>query len=560
MILLWALFAWSQLFAQKYKAAYRYDPQEIPEWLSATAVSPIPNSSDVAVLAEYKGPAPQHASMALVLRLNAKGQVLQSFGLGDLTGTTMDGVRGLDISVDNEGNFYVAGGKASSFAGMAPGYIRTVSKLSNKGVLNWSRSAGDFNFSSIYLEPSSGHTLALGGPGGGNVPQSDIEVQRFDATGALFQSVAFPTLTRDEPVEVFRAGDYGYVVVARSDLDGQPKVTVRLLDLNLNQLWAYAYGDAGVSYRATGAAYLSSGSLAITGRMLPNGSISSSTFVLLLNPADGSIQSLTNYAATGAGTLLANAVTAYTSGQAGFEEGLLIGGELQDLQQPNQRRPFLMNLAAGGSVRWAGKMAYLPPADLTFDELIKDVAYLPQTASFIAVGHQTVSVYNQAKVGQYLTSVQGKIMSPELDPAGNCTEALTVVSRPASLSRQALGLPVVGSSAGVFALPVHPPTFDIDYCVLNVSQVLPQIGVTKPRMLQAIRVSRGMLRLSVPEKPGTPGTVTITTLAGQVLHRQIVPAHEASPELQVSGLPQGMYLLRAEYDQMTYTGKTIWQE
>jgi len=118
----------------------------------------------------------------------------------------------------------------------------------------------------------------------------------------------------------------------------------------------------------------------------------------------------------------------YTTNIDGRDKGYLLSGTYHETGLSAERRSFVLNLRADGSVLWGKTYSVFSPyTDFDFDEELSDILFIPNSTEFMTVGtfSRTISgggaLYSRAAL-----VVRSNIVNGNIDvQSGDCASELT---------------------------------------------------------------------------------------------------------------------------------------
>ena len=149
----------STSFAQKdhFKAFLKVRGHDNPERLQGNKLVLQPNGKDFFVLSELKAASPLYTNHALLISVDAEGNIQESSTLSSNVQNSTDGVRAASFCYDNNDQLYIGGGYTGSWNPLGTGAERTLSALDTQGNLKWSQMQSSFYFSDIHYDASTCH-------------------------------------------------------------------------------------------------------------------------------------------------------------------------------------------------------------------------------------------------------------------------------------------------------------------------------------------------------------------------------------------------------------------
>ncbi|MDW3647949.1 MAG: T9SS type A sorting domain-containing protein [Bacteroidia bacterium] len=540
-------------FAQKdhFKAYLKVSGQDNPSRLQANKLILQPNGKDFYVLSELKAASPDYTNYALLISVDAEGNIQESSTLSSNVQNAVDGVRASSICFDTDGQLYIGGGYTGSWNPLGTGAERTLSALDAQGNLKWSQMQSSFYFADILYDADIDRIISLSGPSNLANTNYNIQINQFARDGKLGQTFSILSSSQDygKALISLESKDYGF---AGTSYDaGKGSVLVGKIDQSLSLIWASKFSHPDLDMEVQDMSQHPGGRIAISGTANDIKSGSQKAFLLILGNT-GELVSFTSYQ-------IGTACPTEGMGMEAFEyngkDGFILSGFYYE-SNPKERRSFVLRSNLEGEIDWVNTYSEYRPEDNSWDEVLRDIQLLPSEGQFAAIGE-----VNRYKNGieldrKALVMVKGSLEEGSLSSGEDCYEGLQAASESYSLNQESLtSASILPNSAIGFAY--QQPTISVEngYCSFGSvpENEDPQEDI-RNRFPDRISLDQeaylifknGPQSISFRSKYGfmpKAGKLEVFDITGRKLESLILSPNDHSKEIVLPQLSYGMYFI-----------------
>jgi len=452
----------STTLAQKdhFKAFLKIRGQDNPTRLQANKLILQPNGKDFYVLSELKAASPDYTNYALLISVDAEGNIQETTTLSSNFQNTVDGVRAASICYDNNDQIYLGGGYTGSWNPLGTGAERTLSALDSQGNLQWSQMQSSFYFADILYDEDLDRIIALSGPSNLANTNYNLQINQFARDGKLGQSFSLLTSSQDYGKALISLGDKDYGLAGTS-LDGsQRSILAAKIDQSLGLVWGSKFSHPDLDMEVMDMSQHVEGRIGISGSLtdLKNGS--ERAFLLILSEA-GEIESFNSYQ-------IASSFSTEGLGLAAFQfngkDGFLLTGSYYE-SNPQERRTFVLRSNLEGEIDWVNTYSDYSPEDNSWDEVLRDIQVLETEGQFAAIGDVSrykngIELDRKAVVMVKASLEEGNMISGEA-----CYETLQAANEAFTLDQTALNTSSIQANTAIgFAYQQPNISVDNGYC------------------------------------------------------------------------------------------------
>ncbi|MDX2245256.1 MAG: T9SS type A sorting domain-containing protein [Bacteroidia bacterium] len=534
------VFYFSSASAQSFKGYTDLPGFHAPMKFSVNEVVGVPGSSEFVMVGDFKASAPTYSAGAFLIRADHTGQAKLSRLLYTNFPNGTNGVVGRSVAIDSEGN-YLVGGASVQNVFLGGGSERTITLLNAKGQEIWSRMQSNYSFESVIYQPEDESIITLSGPVGNANPFTNIMVNRLNTKGLSTGAFSLNTPTTDRPVKIIAVPDGGFLALGVYD-ETSPQPLLLRLDKNLNRVWSYSFYDNAMVSEPKDVVWHSEGFFAVTGQA--TAATGESLMYVMGIDDTGQLLFYNKYESYGKETLLANAITTYTSPVSGNDNGFLVAGTFL-LPGSGRKRGFVLKTDSSGKVVWARNYSNLTEiTDYDRDETLEDIVFFRHSDDFVAVGNFTQSlqgVVNQRKLITVRADAGYGILS---EAYNTCAAGLEIfLSKSENMNRISVGAPQYGGTMFGFSYDINNLETFTDYCAWPTEGVIPPKGSSSGESY--VDPFTGTVTLTydliVYRKDGL---LEMFDMQGRMIHQTSLNWQQTEVTLQMRENAKGAYLVR----------------
>ncbi|MEL6253623.1 MAG: hypothetical protein AAFR87_16560 [Bacteroidota bacterium] len=539
-------------FAQKdhFKAYLKVRGQDNPSRLQANKLILQPNGKDFYVLSELKAASPDFTNYALLLSVDAEGNIQESSTLSSNVQNATDGVRAASICFDNNDQVYIGGGYTASWNPLGTGAERTLSALDTQGNLKWSQMQSSFYFADILYDEDLDRIITLSGPS--NLANTDynMQINQFARDGKLGQSFSLLTSSQDYGNTLISLGNKDYGLAGTSYDSGTGSIIVSKIEQSLTLLWGSKFSHPDLDLEVQDMSQHEEGDIAISGSARDIKDGSQKAFLLILGEL-GELESFTTYQIGSAFPTEGLGLEAFRhNGKDGF---LLTGFYYES--NPLGRRSYVLRTNLAGEIDWVNTYSDYQPEDNSWDEVLRDIQVLPSEGHFAAIGD--VRRYkNRIELDRKaIVMVKGSLEEGSLSSGEACYESLQAITDSYSLNQQSLSTASTQPNTAI-GFAYQQPTIFVNngYCSFGSSPESEDPQELDSRFPDRVVLDReayllfknGPQNISFRAKYGfmpKAGKVEVFDIRGRKLETVFLAQNEYSKEIFLPQLGYGMYFI-----------------
>ncbi|MEM6344716.1 MAG: T9SS type A sorting domain-containing protein [Bacteroidota bacterium] len=544
-------------YGQGYKSYLVFEDDRKPQKLTANEIIPLRDESDFVIAGAIKQGAPNFTAMAYLMRINPDGYQSMNSGLFTTQLNTQHQINLKSICQDGSGNF-VLGGSTNQNPGSAGGE-RMLNYVSDKGKVLNTVGQSEHDFVSVVWDENQDYVVALSNNDGNVNPETDIMLSQYDKNGNLINHNTLSTSTKDNAVKLVSTTN-GYVAVASSDTDNIPQVLVAYFDEDLNLIWANQYQNADFAHEVSDVTTDGSGNLLISGSSISIMSGEETGFLIGLEN-DGSEQFYYNYFLGGDEQVRFTGLTRYTTNVDGRDRGYLLAGSYNEFGSAAERRSFVLNLRADGSVVWGKTYSVFSPwTDFEFDEELSDILFIPNSTEFMTLG--SISRYIKGSGALDFRAamvVRSNVINGNIDVQdGDCASELEFFMGSHSFQAFPVGTLYQNLTPSTLSFAERELDWELRYCSYSLSGRPNQVGGEHPFdfQIQTSDANTANFRLQGPTDWQT-ASLELYDIRGAKLGDVAVSNGQTQGQWELPKVSPGVYLVRLKVQGQYYASRKL---
>ncbi len=543
--------------AQGFKTYLVFEEDRTPQKLTANEIIPIEDESDFVIAGAIKQGAPNFSALGYMMRINPDGYEVLNSGLFTNQLTNQHEVNIKTICQDGFGNF-ILGGSSNQNPGITAGE-RLLSYVSDQGKVLNTVGQSEHDFVSVVWDEGQDYLVALSNNDGNTNPETDIMLSQYDKAGNLINHSTLSTATKDNAVKLLMMSD-GYVAIAGSDVNTNAQILVAYFDFDLNLVWAKEYENVDFTHQVSDVANDGSGGILISGSSTDILSGREQGFLIGLEN-DGSEQFYYTYFLNGTEQVRFTGLTRYTTSIDGRDRGYLLSGSYHELGSAAERRTFVLNLRADGSIIWGKTYSVFSPwTDFEYDEELSDILFIPNSTEFMTVGSFSRSIKGSGTLDfRAATVVRSNVVNGKIDVQdGDCAETLNFFINSHSFQGVPVGTIYQNVTTSALAFAERDLDWELRYCSYSLSG-RPDKGKTNHPIdfqIQSTDATSANFQLQGPAD-WQDGSLELYDIRGAKLGDIAVSAGQTQGQWDLPKVSPGVYLVRLKVQGQYYASRKL---